>query len=248
MLLEDIDISLDIGEINQLIQAESRAPAKCTKSEYENQTYTDDDSGITTISTYWVLEWQRLDREQNFPFRSSHKMPEKGKPVVNRRGRTYVMQAEAFASLGIQGKTPSDFLGVEAWIEEKTEHYNINGRDIAKTWWKPIQRYVPGESLEGDSLEETTGLDQPEDSVSDIGIPEMPTEVSQPTSEDSDGSHVLVLDLIDGKGHRAAVQAIINAPDLSEETRNAATSGALFELLESQGKAKEDENGVWHKV
>jgi hypothetical protein len=203
------DFTLDLSEINKIIQQESRKPAQLIKSEYEN---------LENGTKVWVQEWELLDPNTGdslnleYPLRSRHFIPP-GK-ITNRRGRSYFKCIQGFSECQIRGNSPDQFLGARCWVEETRNAYkDRDGNDREQVWWLPISAFTPGEPLDmGDGVEEL--------SASELN----------PPSANGVNLHQRMAELIDGKTHRAALDAIGKDSILSqnEDFMETVVSGDAF--------------------
>jgi hypothetical protein len=189
------DYTLDLGALNRIILEESRKPAQLIVSKYE-----DNINGNRS----WVQEWEILDADTGdslnleYPLRSRHFMPS-GK-INNRRGRSYFKCILGFANCQYNGSQPEEFLGARCWIEEVRNPYkDREGNDREQVWWLPISAFTPGEPLDmGDNLEVTSEYLNPPS-----------------TNGANEDVYQRMAELINGKTHRAAMDAIGKDPVLS---------------------------------
>ena len=219
------DISLDMATIQEQIEKESRFAGELITSEYRISTG-------EFIRRQWHLSWKKLIDDTGFPTDSFHNLPDANRPVrgSSRRRMSYTQQVEAFAILGIKGKTPEDFLGVRCWLQEAVTPGQTPQYD--KRWWKPVALYVEGQPFPGEQTD--TSVDAP---------------VTESTNNISDDGNSHLLDLINGKSQRQAVTAIsrdsiiATTPEVIANARN----GTLFDELIEKGLLTE-EGGVFKVV
>tara|TARA_Y100000310_G_scaffold331814_1_gene406119 strand:- start:677 stop:1429 length:753 start_codon:yes stop_codon:yes gene_type:complete len=243
-MMDEMNLSLDADEINKQAAIESLMPAKLITCEYKDITFTDNRDGTTQIRKAWVLEWDRLDRDmtgasgKKFTYQSTHWLPDGSRPVTNRREMQYAKQVACFASVGLRGRVPEDFLGVEHWIRETME------RNTTRSWWKSEAKYVEGQSYEEATGKEVTNMNPP--AASPAPKEEVQEEV---IALDDDSPYSLFIETIDGMTHRQAITAIKKTDGLkdNEEIVNGLTSGSLIDQMITQKLLKE-EDGKYYKI
>lgn len=235
------DLMLDIDTIEQQVREESLMPAELVVSEKKDITFnlSEDQGGGTGIKKVWELRWDRLDIDttgpsgKKFLYQSSHTLPDPNdtRPVTNRERMTYVKQVKCFASLGLRGRRPEDFLGAKHWIKQRTES---PGTRFEKVWWESVAPYREGQSYE----EAVGGVSVPD--VSNINPPaanNTKPEPEQSVEMSDDSPYTLLINTVNGKTHRAMLTAVRNTPELAgnEEIMNGVQSGELIDSLLEQG-------------
>jgi len=236
-------LSLDLDEINQKIENESLMPAVCVGSEYKPVPLADrDNPGMTIIRDVWEVLWDRLDRDttgdsgKKFLYQSSNWLPDESREVTNRSQMQYVKQVQAFAALGIKGKEPEDFLGQQCWIKETTEPR------ASRSWWKPVAKYVEGQSFE----EATGGIGVAINPPSSNGNTPVPVAESNDVEVGEGSPYDELLNVINGKTHRAAITAL-KSSSVDQQLTEAVQSGTLLDDLIEQ-KFLREEDGKYYKV
>ena len=229
--------SLDFASELEKATEESRAAAKVVVSEWGTVEYeikTGDNAGQQASSVVWKIEWELLDRQVDFNFKSNLFMPDPNRQTFSRKLMPYYLVTQAFNELGIKGGNPEDFLGATCVIEDTPEI-----RNKARTYWKPIAKYSEGQTV-SEALSSKSG-------EVDLSIKETPESLQAEENEmpaTGDEFKDLVLTNSVGKTVRAASRGLLAMDSVknNEEWSSQIQSGAIFDTLEEDKYMKEENN------